>query len=99
MTGRRSENAGRSSLVEMAATGRVDLQSHSRHSDGDLAAAEVVAAAAAAGVELLALSDHDTVDGVDEAIEAAAAHGIGLLTATEISAVDGDHEDLHILGY
>ena len=99
MTGRRSENAGRSSLVEMAATGRVDLQSHSRHSDGDLAAAEVVAAAAAAGVELLALSDHDTVDGVDEAIEAAAAHGIGLLTATEISAVDGGHEDLHILGY
>ncbi|MGD1050374.1 MAG: PHP domain-containing protein [Solirubrobacteraceae bacterium] len=78
---------------------RVDLQSHSRHSDGDLAAAEVVAAAAAAGVELLALSDHDTVDGVDEALEAAALHGIGLLTAVEISAVDGPHEDLHILGY
>ena len=78
---------------------RVDLQSHSRHSDGDLAAAEVVAAAAAAGVQLLALSDHDTVDGVDEALEAAAAHGIDLLAATEISAVDGGHEDLHVLGY
>ena len=82
-----------------AALDRIDLQSHSRHSDGDLTVPELVAAAAAAGVELLALSDHDTVDGVDEALEAAAAHGIRLLTATEISAVDGDYEDLHVLGY
>jgi hypothetical protein len=78
---------------------RIDLQAHSRHSDGELGAAEVVAAAAAAGVELLALSDHDTVDGVAEALEAARAHGIELLTATEISAVDAGYEDLHILGY
>jgi hypothetical protein len=78
---------------------RIDLQSHSRHSDGELDVADVVAAAAAAGVELLALSDHDTVDGVAEALDAAAAHGIALLTATEISAVDGDYEDLHVLGY
>jgi predicted metal-dependent phosphoesterase TrpH len=78
---------------------RVDLQSHSRHSDGELPVAELVAAAAAAGVELLALSDHDTVDGVDEALEAAAAHQIRLLPATEISAVDAEREDLHILGY
>ncbi|MGA2758026.1 MAG: PHP domain-containing protein [Solirubrobacteraceae bacterium] len=78
---------------------RIDLQSHSRHSDGELDVADVVAAAAAAGVELLALSDHDTVDGVEEALAAAAAHGISLLTATEISAVDGAYEDLHVLGY
>ncbi|MGD0386622.1 MAG: PHP domain-containing protein [Solirubrobacteraceae bacterium] len=78
---------------------RIDLQSHSRHSDGELTVAELVASAAAAGVELLALSDHDTVDGVDEALEAAAEHGIRLLSATEISAVDGGYEDLHILGY
>jgi hypothetical protein len=78
---------------------RIDLQSHSRHSDGELPVCELVAAAARAGVELLALSDHDTVDGVDEALAAAATHGIGLLPATEISAVDGSYEDLHILGY
>jgi 3',5'-nucleoside bisphosphate phosphatase len=78
---------------------RVDLQSHSRHSDGELPVADLVAAAAAAGVELLALSDHDTVDGVDEALEAAAAHQIRLLPAAEISAVDAEREDLHILGY
>jgi len=49
---------------------RFDLQSHSTHSDGALAAAEVVKLAAEAGVELLALSDHDTISGVAEAIEA-----------------------------
>jgi hypothetical protein len=76
-----------------------DLQSHSTCSDGALAPAAVVAAAAAAGVELLALSDHDTVDGVDEALEAAAACGLRLVPAAELSAIDGDREDLHVLGY
>ena len=56
-----------------------DLQSHSIHSDGALPPSEVVARAAAAGVELLALTDHDTVDGVAEAAAAARAHGIRAL--------------------
>jgi 3',5'-nucleoside bisphosphate phosphatase len=77
-----------------------DLQSHSVHSDGALPAADVVARAAAAGVQLLALTDHDTVDGVEEALAAArSAPGLGLVPATELSALDGDHEDLHLLGY
>lgn len=76
-----------------------DLQSHSRHSDGALAPAEVVAAAAQAGVRLLALSDHDSVDGVPEAQDAAREAGIGLVPATEITSIDGDHADLHMLGY
>ena len=76
-----------------------DLQSHSVHSDGSLPAADVVARAAAAGVELLALTDHDTVDGVPEAQAAARAHGVRLSPAAELSAVHGDHEDLHVLGY
>jgi 3',5'-nucleoside bisphosphate phosphatase len=78
-----------------------DLQSHSTCSDGSLRPAAVVARAAAAGVELLALSDHDTVDGVAEALAAAhATNGtIRVITATELSTIDGDHEDLHILGY
>jgi 3',5'-nucleoside bisphosphate phosphatase len=78
---------------------RFDLQSHSVHSDGTLPAAEVVARAAAAGIELLALTDHDTVDGVPEAIAAARAQGIRLSPASELSAVHGAHEDLHVLGY
>jgi predicted metal-dependent phosphoesterase TrpH len=76
-----------------------DLQSHSLHSDGALEAREVVARAKAAGVELLALSDHDTVDGIDEALSAAREHGLRLTTAVEISSVQDDYEDLHVLGY
>jgi predicted metal-dependent phosphoesterase TrpH len=76
-----------------------DLQSHSIHSDGALSAADVVAHAAAAGVELLALSDHDTTDGVNEARQAAREHGIRVTPAAELSAVHGEHEDLHVLGY
>jgi hypothetical protein len=76
-----------------------DLQSHSLHSDGTLPAGEVVARAAAAGVELLALTDHDTVDGVPEAAAAARAAGIRLSPAAELSSVHGAHEDLHVLAY
>lgn len=76
-----------------------DLQSHSVHSDGTLPAAEVVAAAAQAGVRLLALSDHDSVDGVQEALDSARQLGIGLVPAVEISALDEDNTDQHILGY
>jgi 3',5'-nucleoside bisphosphate phosphatase len=76
-----------------------DLQSHSDRSDGALAPAEVVRHAAHAGVELLALTDHDTVDGVEEALDAARREGLRLVPAAELSAVHEDEEDLHVLGY
>ena len=76
-----------------------DLQSHSQHSDGELTPSQVVAAAADAGVELLALTDHDTVDGLEEAGQAAQEAGVRLVTGVEISALDVDTRDLHILGY
>jgi predicted metal-dependent phosphoesterase TrpH len=84
-----------------------DLQSHSTHSDGALAAGEVVAAAAAAGVQLLALSDHDTVSGVSEALEAGERLGVRVIPSAEISSIDdpslqgalGAARELHILGY
>lgn len=87
-----------------AQTPRFDLQSHSTRSDGVLEPAEVVARAAQAGVQLLALSDHDTVAGVDEALAAGAEHGVTVVPAIEISAIDdgGEHgvaRELHILGY
>lgn len=84
-----------------------DLQSHSTHSDGALAAAEVVAGAAAAGVELLALSDHDTVSGVSEAVAAGERLGVRVVPSVEVSSIDdpasqgapGAARELHILGY
>jgi 3',5'-nucleoside bisphosphate phosphatase len=81
---------------------RFDLQSHSTHSDGVLEPAEVVERAARAGVELLALSDHDTVSGVAEAVRAGERYGVRVVPAVEISAVDADAtapRELHILGY
>jgi predicted metal-dependent phosphoesterase TrpH len=86
----------------MATPIRFDLQSHSTHSDGALEAAEVVERAARAGVELLALSDHDTVSGVAEALRAGERHGVRVVPAVEISAIDADSQtprELHILGY
>jgi predicted metal-dependent phosphoesterase TrpH len=76
-----------------------DLQSHSHYSDGALAPDEVVARAAAAGVGLLALSDHDTVEGVNEALAAGRAQGVVVIPAVEITVLDGDRQDLHLLGY
>jgi predicted metal-dependent phosphoesterase TrpH len=76
-----------------------DLQSHSIHSDGALAASDVVARAAEAGMQLMALTDHDTIDGVPEAAAAAHEHRIAFSVAAELSAVHGAYEDLHILGY
>jgi len=76
-----------------------DLQSHSLHSDGALEARDVVLAAAGAGVELLALSDHDTVDGVQEALDAGSELGVRVVRAVEISSVDRNMQDLHVLGY
>jgi 3',5'-nucleoside bisphosphate phosphatase len=78
---------------------RFDLQSHSTLSDGALPPAEVVAAAAAAGVERLALSDHDSAVGVPEAAQAAGAAGIALVSATEITTMHDGVQDLHVLGY
>jgi 3',5'-nucleoside bisphosphate phosphatase len=87
-----------------AGASQFDLQSHSTRSDGALEPAEVVAAAAQAGVKLLALTDHDTLAGVPEALQAGAEHGIAVAPAIEISAIDDGGEqgvarELHILGY
>jgi 3',5'-nucleoside bisphosphate phosphatase len=76
-----------------------DLQSHSVESDGVLRPAEVVARAAEAGMRLMALTDHDTVDGVGEALRAAREHGLRCSPAAELSSVSGEFEDLHVCGY
>jgi 3',5'-nucleoside bisphosphate phosphatase len=76
-----------------------DLQSHSTRSDGELEPADVVRAAADAGVQLLALTDHDSVSGVQEALRAGAQTGVQVIPATELSSVDEAYEELHVLGY
>ena len=77
----------------------IDLQSHSTYSDGELPPAGVVAAAAEAGIETMALTDHDAVDGIAEAEAAAREKGIALVPAAEISCIHESIDDLHMLGY
>jgi 3',5'-nucleoside bisphosphate phosphatase len=75
----------------------VDLQVHSTASDGALAPAAVVEAAVAAGLHAIALTDHDSVDGVDEAAAAGAALGVRIVPGVELSTWFDDDE-LHLLG-
>jgi predicted metal-dependent phosphoesterase TrpH len=77
----------------------VELQSHSRVSDGELEPAGVVETAAGAGVTVLALSDHDAIAGVRQAHEAAKDLGIEFVPAVEMSCVHVYADDLHMLGY
>ena len=63
----------------------VDLHTHSRFSDGALSPTELVEAAQAAGVEWLALTDHDSLDGLPEAQQAAAARSLRLIAGIELS--------------
>lgn len=74
----------------------VDLHTHSTASDGTLPPESVVAAAHAAGVEALALTDHDTLAGVARAVEAGRSLGVRVVPGVELSAHDGDSE-IHIL--
>ena len=75
----------------------VDLHMHSTASDGSVAPADVVAAAHQAGLSAIALTDHDTVDGIIEAQAAGQALGVRVVAGVELSAVD-DGEEIHVLG-
>ena len=77
---------------------RGDFHTHSTKSDGLLAPAELVRRAAANGVAVLALTDHDTTAGVPEAA-AAAPLGLRLIPGVELSADLPEGGDAHILGY
>ncbi len=77
----------------------IDLQSHSIVSDGQLEPAEVARSAAAAGVTVMALTDHDGIAGVADATAAAEQAGIENVPAVELSCVHEYSEDLHICGY
>ena len=77
---------------------RIDLHTHSTASDGKLRPSEVVRLAGQLGVTTLALTDHDTTDGVIEAQRAGAELGVEVIAGIEINS-EGEHGDAHILGY
>ncbi len=78
---------------------KVDLHLHSTASDGKLSPAEVVRKAAEAGLTVIALSDHDTVNGIVPALEAAKTFpSLRVIPCVEIST-DTPKGEIHVLGY
>lgn len=76
---------------------KVDLHTHTTASDGQYTPAEVVRKAKQAGVEYLAITDHDTIDGVQEAMEAGRECGVTVIPGIELGAKE--NRNMHILGY
>ncbi len=83
--------------VAPASAGSIDLHAHTTASDGARTPLETVTAAAAAGLSALAITDHDTVAGVDAAIAAGRELGVRIIPGIELSLFDGDRE-VHMLG-
>ena len=78
--------------------GGVDLHSHTTASDGALAPRDLVRLAARHGVRVLAVTDHDSTEGLPEAIDEAARHGIEIVPGLEINT-DVPGAEIHVLGY
>jgi 3',5'-nucleoside bisphosphate phosphatase len=78
---------------------KADLHTHSNRSDGLLAPAELVNFMAGRGVSAVALTDHDTVAGVDEALEAGRVLGTEVVAGVELSVSFRHYRDVHVLGY
>jgi 3',5'-nucleoside bisphosphate phosphatase len=77
---------------------RADLHLHTTCSDGTLAPGEVVRLARRRGLQAVALTDHDSIDGLEEAREVGRAEGVEVMSGVELSAHVQDRE-VHLLGY
>lgn len=81
----------------MHSTKGVDLHVHSNRSDGSLSPSDLVLEAKKKGLCAFALTDHDTVDGIDEALSTAKDSGIRLIPGIELST-EYEGKDIHIVG-
>ncbi len=82
----------------MTQSRRIDLHVHSTASDGTFSPSEVVGLALELGLDVIALTDHDTLDGIDEAKKAAENTPLEVVSGIELSC-EGDVTEVHILGY
>jgi predicted metal-dependent phosphoesterase TrpH len=78
--------------------GVADLHMHSLFSDGLHSPGEVMAMAASSGLAAVALTDHDTMDGLEAAQTSAREHGLRLIPGIEISSCQGSQE-IHLLAW
>ncbi len=79
--------------------GKADLHTHTTASDGTLSPAELVRAAARAGLQAVGIADHDTVAGIPEAMKAAKFLDLEVVPAVEINTDWQNGKEVHILGY
>jgi predicted metal-dependent phosphoesterase TrpH len=77
----------------------MDLHVHTFYSDGVHAPSDVVAMAAEKGLTAIAIADHDSISGVDEALAAGQRHGVEVVPAVELSIGFRNFHDVHLLGY
>jgi predicted metal-dependent phosphoesterase TrpH len=77
---------------------KADLHTHTYYSDGKYSPAELVERAGFCGIRYLSITDHDNVEGIEEAIEKANQIGIDLIPGVELSSEHKDRE-VHVLGY
>ena len=77
---------------------KVDFHVHTNFSDGLLNPKDVVKRASKNGVSILAITDHDTIDGISEAIEESKLHNIKIIPGIELST-NYNGESIHVLGY
>ena len=78
-------------------TGICDIHTHTTASDGQYTPTELVRMAKARGLDVLAITDHDTIDGLREAIQAGEQYGLRVIPGIELSAKE--YPTFHILGY
>ena len=78
---------------------KIDLHTHSSASDGTQLPGEVIRSAAEAGLDVVALTDHDTTAGWEEAAEAAREHAVAFVPGTEVSFQTDDGISVHLLSY
>lgn len=76
---------------------RGDLHTHTTASDGQYTPEALAGLAARRGIEVLAVTDHDTVEGLERAVRAGAGEGVQVVRGVELSA--REYSNLHILGY
>jgi predicted metal-dependent phosphoesterase TrpH len=84
--------------VTLPARGSIDLHLHTTASDGRCTPLQLVERAAAAGVGVLAVTDHDTTAAIDEVRDHARRLGLDAVSGIEITAVESGR-DVHVLGY
>lgn len=77
---------------------KIDLHLHTTASDGRCAPQELVDRAAAAGVSVMGITDHDTTAAIAAVAEAARPHAIGVIPGIEVTSIEAGR-DVHVLGY